>query len=106
MFKGFISLFTTGIIFNPFVLLGIILGSLCYFNMELNEIRNLFLRKDFFAVVVALASIFVLIFSKRYVYGGKQFDWWAMFLIVVGNVVKFYISFVLVMSFISMFSIF
>ena len=106
MFKGIVSLFTTGIIFSPFVLLGIITGSVCYFNMEPIEIRNLFLRKEFYIAVVFLASVFVFLFSKRYSYGGRHLDWSAMFLSVIGNVVKFYISFILVMSFISMFSIF
>ena len=106
MFKGVISLFTSGLIFSPFVLLGIIAGSWCYFNMQPNEIRNLFLTKEFYAVVFVLAMLFVFIFSKVYDDKGLHLDLSTMFLRVVANVVKFFISFVLVMSFISMISIF
>ena len=106
MFKGIISLFTSGIIFSPFVLFGIISGSWCYLNMEPNEIRNLFLTKEFYAAIVVLAVVFVFVFSKRYDNTRRYLDWTAMFGIVVGNVFKFFISFVLVMSFISMISIF
>ena len=106
MFKGIVSLFASGIIFSPFVLFGIITGSWCYFNMEPNEIRNLLLAKEFFALVVVVAVVFVFVFSKRYDNTRRYLDWSAMFWIVVANVFKFFISFILVMSFISMLSIF
>ena len=46
MLKGIFSLFTSGLIFNPFVLMGVVGGSWCYFTMEPNEIRSLFLKKE------------------------------------------------------------
>ena len=106
MLKGIISLFTSGIIFSPFVLFGIIAGSWCYLNMEPNEIRSLFLAKEFYIVVIVFAVVFVYVFSKRYDNTRRYLDWSAMFWIVVANVGKFFISFILVMSFISMISIF
>lgn len=106
MFKGIISLFVSGAVFSPFVLLGIVVGSLCYFNMEPLEIRNLFFKKEFYALIIITAVMFVFVFSKVYDYSGRHLDLSAMFIKVIANVVKFFISFVLIMSFISMISIF
>ena len=106
MFKGIISLFSSGAIFNPFVLLGIACGSWCYFNMEPEDIRNLFFKNEFYAIVVASAILYVVLFSKIYKTGGRYLDWSAMIMRMVANIVKFFISFVLIMSFISMMSIF
>ena len=106
MFKGIISLFTSGIIFSPFVLLGIVAGSYCYFSMEPEAIRNLLLTEKFYAIVVLASIVFVCLFGKIYKSGGKYIDWPAMFWRMIANVVKFFMSFVLVMSFISIFSIF
>ena len=106
MLKGIFSLFTSGLIFNPFVLMGVVGGSWCYFTMEPNEIRSLFLKKEFYAIVFIVSVVFVFLFAKVYDNGGRYLDWFSMFVKAVGNVVKFVISFVLVMSFISMISIF
>ncbi len=106
MFKGLAALFRTGFIFKPFVLLGIFCGSWCYLNMEPSEIRYLFLMNYFYAAVVFSSIVFVLLFSRVYDDSGNSLDWPAMFWKIVGNIAKFFISFVLVMSFISMISIF
>lgn len=106
MFKGLISLFTSGVIFSPFVLFGIIAGSYCYVNMEAEEIKNLLLRREFYAVVALASAVYVYLFAKVYENGGTFLDWTAMFWRVIANIVKFFLSFVLVMSFIMMVSIF
>lgn len=106
MFKGIVSLFRTGLIFSPFVLLGIIGGSWCYFNMEPLEIKNLLLMKHFYAVVLFASIVFVFVFGRVYDDRGNHLDLSAMSWKIIGNIVKFFLSFVLVMSFISMFSIF
>ena len=106
MFKGIISLFTSGVIFSPFVLLGIVCGSWCYFNMEPDEIRNLLLKKEFYAVVIVASTVFVCLFAKVYDNGGRYLDWSAMFWRIVANIIKFFMSFVLIMSFITLISIF
>ena len=106
MFKGVISLFASGAIFNPFVLFGIIAGSYCYFNMKPEEIKDLLLRKEFYAVVVFASAAYVYLFAKVYDQGGTFLDWSAMFWRMIAGIAKFLISFVLVMSFITMISIF
>ena len=106
MFKGLISLFTSGAIFSPFVLVGITLGSWCYFNMTPEEIRNLLFKNEFYVAVVSVAIIYVLLFVRIYERGGNSLDWGAMLIKMIANVFKFIASFLLVMSFISLMSVF
>ena len=106
MFKGIISLFTSGIIFTPFVLAGIILGAWSYFNLAPEAIRDLFFKNEFYVAVVSSSLAYVLLFSRVYTRGGNALDWNAMLIKMIANVIKFLASFVLVMSFISLMSIF
>ena len=78
MFKGIVSLFTSGVIFSPFVLLGIISGSWCYFNMQPEKIRSLLLKKEIYVIVALASSVFVCLFAKVYDNGGKYIDWSAI----------------------------
>ena len=66
MFKGLISLFTSGIIFTPFVLAGIISGAWCYFNLEPDAIKDLFFNNDFYVAIVSAAIVYVVFFAKVY----------------------------------------
>ena len=106
MFKGIISLFTSGLIFNPFVLSGIVLGAWCYTSMSPEEIREIFFKDEYYALVVVASIVYVLSFSRVYNRGGYSLDWGAMIMKMLANVVRFIISFALVMSFISMITIF
>lgn len=106
MFKGLISLFTSGIIFTPFVLAGVVFGSWCYLNLEPEDIRSIFLKNNFYVAIVSSSIIYVVLFSKVYKRGGSCLDWAAMIWKMVANVIKFLASSILVMSFISLISIF
>ena len=97
MFKGIISLFTSGLIFTPFVLGGIIFGAWCYFNLAPENIQNLFLRNEFYAAIVGASVVYVLLFARVYLRGGNALDWMAMLWKMVANILKFLASFLLVM---------
>ena len=66
MIKGLISLFTSGIIFNPLVLLGIISGFWCITNKEPSEIRELFNQNWLYVIVGVVAIAYTFIFAKIY----------------------------------------
>lgn len=106
MFKGLISLFASGVIFSPFVLLGVVSGGWCYFNLAPEGIRDLFFKNEFYVAIVSASIVYVLLFARVYERGGNSLDWVAMLLKMVSNVIKFIASFLLVMSFISLISIF
>ena len=106
MFKGIVSLFTSGLIFNPFVLVGIIMGAWCYTSMSPDELKEIFFKDEYYALLVVASAVYVLSFSRIYTQGGYSLDWGAMGIKMLVNVFKFIVSFVLVMPFISMITIF
>ena len=106
MIKGLISLFTSGIIFNPLVLLGIISGFWCITNKEPSEIRELFTQNWLYATVGIIAIAYTFIFARIYKETSMNIDVKATFGLAVWNFVKYFISFVLAMSFAMMISIF
>ena len=106
MIKGLIALFTSGIIFNPMVLIGVISGSYTIINLKPEEIRLLMINANFYMAVCVLAFLYTFIFARVYKTGGVNVDWGATTGLFVWNFVRFLISFVLSMSFVTMISIF
>lgn len=104
MFKGIIALFTSGAIFNPFVLLGIFSGAFAVIKLKSETIRSLFGYPEFYGAVAFLAVVYTVIFAKVYKDGGIETDWKATTMRMVGNFVRYFLSFVLTMSFIVMLS--
>lgn len=104
MFKGIISLFTSGAIFNPFVLLGIFSGAFAVIKLEPETIRNLFVYPEFYGAVAFAAAGYTIIFAKVYKDGGIEVDWKATTIRAAGNFARYFLSFVLTMSFIVMLS--
>ena len=99
-------MFTSGIIFSPMVLLGIVSGIYCIIQMEPEKIRLLFLDARFYAGVVVAAVVYAFVFAKVYREGGNEVDWAATCMKAVWGIVRYLIAFVLSMSFVMMISIF
>ena len=99
-------MFTSGIIFSPMVLLGIISGICCIIQMEPEKIRLLFLDARFYTGVVVVSAIYAIVFAKVYREGGNEVDWTATFMKAVWGIVRYLVAFVLSMSFVMMISIF
>ena len=106
MIKGLIALFTSGIIFSPMVLLGIVSGSYCIVRLSPEQIRSLFLDARFYAVVVGVSVINTVVFDKVYQDSGEDVDWLSTFMKMIWNTVRYFIAFVLSLSFVMMISIF
>ncbi|MBE6453282.1 MAG: hypothetical protein E7017_00135 [Alphaproteobacteria bacterium] len=106
MFKGIIALFTSGIIFNPFVMMGIGCGVWAIINLPPEDIRTLFLDCRLYIIVAIVAVIYTFLFAKIYKQGGRYIDWNSTMWLAVWNFVRYFISFVLAMSFVTMISIF
>lgn len=104
MFKGIIALFTSGAIFNPFVLLGIFSGAFAVIKLAPETIRSLFGYPQFYGVVAFLSAVYTAVFAKIYKDGGVDVDWKATALRMAGNFVRYFLSFVLTMSFIVLLS--
>ncbi len=106
MFRGIIALFTSGVILNPLVLLGIFSGFYAMIKLETGTIIGLFGDMRFYAVIACIAAVYTLVFAKIYQEGGLNVDWPATSARILWNFVRYFISFVLSMSFIMMISIF
>lgn len=104
MIKGLISLFTSGAIFNPMLLLGVISGAFAIIKLPPETIRDLFGDYHFYAAIAFLAVVYTALFAKIYKEGGEDIDWPATAGRMVWNFVKYFIAFVLTMSFIVMLS--
>lgn len=106
MFKGIVALFTSGIIFNPVVLLGVISGAYAVLHFDPETIRNLLLNPYFYLGIGCFSVFYTFVFSRTYKEGGLDIDFGATAIKSILNVVRYLISFVLAMSFITMISIF
>ena len=105
MIKGIMSLFTSGLIFNPMVLLGILFGICCYIYLTAEQMTDLFFDYRFYLLGVLLAFLYNFIFKKVYKEGGYELDVSATMLNVVGSAFRFFLSSILMISFISMISL-
>lgn len=106
MIKGLIALFTSGVIFTPMVLLGVILGICAILMMSPEELRSLFSDYHFYAFAAFVSAIWTVCFSKVYQEGGLVVDWQATIWRIVWNAVRFLMSFVLAICFVVLFSLF
>lgn len=102
MFKGLIALFTTGAIFNPLVMLGIISGFAAVIKLQPEVIMGLFSDYHFYGVVAVVAVLYTVVFAKIYKEGGIEIDWPSTLGKALWNFVKYFIAFVLSMSFLMM----
>lgn len=104
MIKGLIALFTSGAIFNPLVLLGVFSGIFAITRLKPEVIRDLFGDFHFYGAVAFIAAIYTVLFAKIYKEGGEEVDWAATSGRIVWNFVKYFLAFILSMSFIMMIS--
>ncbi len=104
MIKGIISLFTSGIIFNPLVLLGIAFGVFCMATKDAAAIQAAFKDFHLYVLVLILSTAYVFVFKKVYKDNGDNLDWGIMIFQSVLGVAKFAVAAVLTISFVVMLS--
>lgn len=66
MIKGLIALFVSGIIFNPVVLLGIIIGAFCAVRFDLEQIFVIFRSFSFLGLAILVSLIYNFTLNKRF----------------------------------------
>ena len=104
MIKGIVSLFTSGAIFNPMVLLGIICGIGSIIRLNADEIKALATNYHFYLLIALISFGFVFGFKKEYKGGGINLNYTAMVFTAVFGIVKFILAYFLSMSFVFMIS--
>ena len=104
MIKGILSLFTSGVILNPMVLLGIFIGIFCYVYLTAEQITALFSDYRFYLLGLMIAIVYKFLI-KEYQEGGYNLDTGATLLNVLGSAFKLFLSGILMISFLSMLSL-
>lgn len=104
MIKGIIALFTSGILTNPLVLLGIISGSVFYFCFDGSQIFGIYKKPLFYTLALVVSSFYILYFRRVYRPSGET-DWSETLLAILGGTVKLVFASLLMISFISLFDL-
>ena len=104
MIKGIVALFTSGAIFNPMVLLGIICGIGAMVRLDEEAIRALVTNYHFYLLIALVSFGYALGFHKEYKEGGIDVDYVATVFTAVWGIAKFILAFALSMSFVVMIS--
>lgn len=102
MIKGIMALFTSGAIFNPMILLGIVFGILFEVKMTYEQMtEHVYKNYHFYLLALLLAAAYNFVFHKMYC--GKdcdRLDMGAMVSNIIFSALKFVASSVLTIAFI------
>ncbi len=104
MIKGLISLFTSGAIFNPMILLGIICGIASLMRLSQDEIKALAGDYHFYLLIAFVSFGYVFGFKKEYKDDGDNLNYAAMIFSSLWGIVKFILAYFCSMAFILMLS--
>ncbi|MBE6444645.1 MAG: hypothetical protein E7019_01105 [Alphaproteobacteria bacterium] len=102
MIKGIISLFTSGTIFNPMILLGIICGIISINKFEPEQIKSVFYSPNIYVLVGFASFLYTFIFKREYKENSIDLNYAAMLFTIFGGIIKFFLAYVLSMSFVIM----
>ncbi len=103
MIKGIVALFTSGMIFNPFVLLGIVFGFVVALSPNKEGIELLLHLPSFYLLILLLAFFYNYLFKKIYKDDGDKLDILQMFWNIVISFCTFFFSAVLSFIFVLVF---
>ena len=104
MLKGIQALFTSGILLDPFVLLGLVLGGFFYFNLSYEQVTAVYFDYRFYALALMLAIVYNFAFRPAYRRGGLTIDTKRTASNAVLSGLKLVVSSLLMMAFISFWS--
>lgn len=102
MIKGILALFRTGIIFDPFVLFGIIMGFITALSPNQETMEILYRQNSFYLLILLLAFLYHYFVKKVFKDDGCTPDYVRMVFNIVFSVVKFIVSCALSIVFVLM----
>jgi hypothetical protein len=100
MIKGIIALFTSGALFNPMVLLGIICGFTAMLCLDSEPLRALYTNPNLYMLMMLIAALYVICFRRVYYRGGVDTDWGQTIAGIIGHFFRLALSFIFSMLFI------
>ncbi len=103
MLRGLLSLFTSGLIIHPMVLLGIGSGIYLSLSYNLQEIYAFMAMPLVYLVVVVIALLYTLKYNRVHKSFSEETDWKETFSAFIGNIFKLLISCACAISLYTMF---
>ena len=100
MIRGIVALFTSGLIFTPQVLLGIILGFVFGIKLEIEQIKEIYKMPAFYLIIFVFFAIYVYLFKLTYKNSHGDIDWGDNFLRIIGYSAMFFLANLLTLSFV------
>lgn len=85
MIKGFIALFTTGIMFNPLAWLGIGSGMYLMLYHQISQVVAMAQDWRYHAGLLLIIAVYTLIFKRSYYSGATSVNWSATIKSIFGN---------------------
>lgn len=104
MLKGIAALFKSGLIFNPMVLLGIILGFTAMGTMSDEQLHAFYTNYHLYLLMLLIAGLYVYFFKRTVIPNRDETDWKLTSQTIVGHFLMFVISFIFSMLFIMVMS--
>ncbi len=104
MIKGILALFKTGVIFNPFVLGGIISGFILVSRLDADGIKAFYQNYHVYLLLFLLGVGYNFLFKKEYKDNGDELNYTAMFWKSVVCLIKFIFSSIMAISFVGLLS--
>lgn len=104
MIKGFLALFRSGVIFDPFVLLGVVMGIFMAFTPNKEAVEALLKQESFYLLILLLAFLYNWFVKKLYKDDGVSPDYLRMGWNVFASFAKFILA--CVFSFLSVMALF
>ena len=98
MLNGLKALFSSGLIFQPMVLCGVVSGFLMSAYLDWEEFFPLFGNVEFYLMVAAVSGLYTLFFNQTYKEHGLGLDYPAMGGMFLGNLLQ--LAFACVLTFI------
>lgn len=75
MIKGIVALITSGILFKPMVLTGIIGCIYLHYTVDEDKITNCFFNQNLYLICLLISLIYTCIFCRVYYTGGRKVNW-------------------------------
>ncbi|MDR1695000.1 MAG: hypothetical protein LBR70_07430 [Lactobacillaceae bacterium] len=101
LINGVISLFTSGLIFNPMVLIGIGFSILINTSFSYEEVFEVYKDYNIYFMAVLIAFTYIFFFKRPYKFGGEEIDYAELSFMVFGSALRLILSSVLMTSFIA-----
>ncbi len=104
MIKGILALFRSGLILNPMVMIGILIGFLAMATLDDVMLKALYTNYSLYLLMLMVASAYVYFFKCVYFEGGYKIDWKETILSMIGHFFMLVISFICSMLFVMVIS--